>query len=229
MTKSKSSRARSILAIVFIISLLSSALPLTAQERTRSRRPSVKKAAIPAPSPAQPQTQAGATPSPSPSPSPSPTPMLYTEKTLSDLKRLQSEALESDYAYKQVAYLCDNIGPRLTGSSQAQRAVEYVSGEMRRLGLTVELEQLKVPHWVRGLETGALLQYPGMAPGTSQKIVLTALGGSVATPPTGLNAAVVVVNNFDELNALGRSKVQGKIVLFNYKFDRQMAAEGFGG
>ena len=155
--------------------------------------------------------------------------MLYTEKTLADLKRLQSEALESDYAYKQVAYLCDNIGPRLTGSPQAQRAVEYVSGEMRRLGLVVQLEELKVPHWVRGLETGALVQYPGRAAGTSQKIILTALGGSVATPPGGLNAEVVVVNNFDELKSLPPGKVTGKIVLFNYKFDSQMAAEGFGG
>ena len=155
--------------------------------------------------------------------------MLYSEKTQAELVRLHREALESDFAYKQVAYLCDNIGPRLTGSPQAARAVEYVSAEMRRLGLSVRLEELRVPHWVRGLETGALIQYPGMAPGTSQKIVLTALGGSVATPSTGINAAVVVVNNFDELNALGRSKVQDKIVLFNYKFDRQMAAQGFGG
>ena len=131
------------------------------------------------------------------------------------MKRLQKAALESDYAYKQTAFMCNNIGPRLTGSPQAQRAVEYVAGEMRRLGLSVQLEELKVPHWVRGLETGALLKYPGMAPGTSQKIVLTALGGSVATPPTGLNADVVVVENFEELNALGLSKVLGKIVLFN--------------
>ena len=122
------------------------------------------------------------------------------------LKRLHREALESDYAFKQVAYLCNNIGPRLTGSSQAQRAVEYVADEMKRLGLTGKAQGLKVPHWVRGLETGALLRYPGMAPGTSQKIVLTALGGSVATPPTGLNAEVVVVDNFDELSALPRRK-----------------------
>jgi Zn-dependent M28 family amino/carboxypeptidase len=59
--------------------------------------------------------------------------------------------------------------------------------------------------------------------------LLTALGGSVATPPTGLTAEVVVVNNFDELAAMGRARVAGKIVLFNHRFDQQMAAEGFGG
>lgn len=224
MAKIKLNSAQGMIAAFIVISFFSNLLPVIAQTRSRTKRPPrTQQPASPQPSPTPQQTQA------SPIPSPSPTPMLYTKQTLADLKRLHSEALESDYAYKQVAYLCDNIGPRLTGSSQAQRAVEYVSAELRRLGLTVQLEELKVPHWVRGLETGALVRYPGMAPGTSQKIVLTALGGSVATPPTGLNAEVIVVNSFDELNALPPGKAKGKIVLFNYKFDRQMAALGFGG
>ena len=226
MAKTKLSSAHSIAFAAISISFFSTSLPISAQRRSQTRR--TTRASQPAP--AQPsRLPQGALTVPTPSPTPSPTPVLYTEKTLADLKRLHSEALESDYAYKQVAYLCDNIGPRLTGSAQAQSAVEYVAGEMKRLGLTVQLEELKVPHWVRGLETGALLRYPGMAPGTSQKIVLTALGGSVATPPTGLNAEVVVVNSFDELNALPKGAVTGKIVLFNNKFDRQMAAQGFGG
>lgn len=160
---------------------------------------------------------------------PTPTPVLYSEKTLSELKAIQKAALESDYAYKQTAYLANNIGPRLTGSAQAQRAVEYVADEMRKLGMDVRLQKLSVPHWVRGVETGELVEFPGMAQGTTQKIVLTALGGSVATPDAGMTAEIVVVNSFDELNALGRSAVEGKIVLFNNKFDRALAASGFGG
>ena len=66
-------------------------------------------------------------------------------------------------------------------------------------------------------------------PGTLQKIFLTALGGSVATPAEGVTAEVIVVNNFDELIALGREKVAGKIVLYSAGYDRQMAAQGFGG
>jgi Zn-dependent M28 family amino/carboxypeptidase len=154
---------------------------------------------------------------------------LYSPQLLSELKQIQEAALGSDYAYRQVAHLTQNIGPRLTGSPQAQKAVEYVAEEMRRLGLEVKLEKLMVPHWVRGVETGELVEFPGQAPQTTQKIVLTALGGSVATPAQGLTAEVVVVNDFNELKALGRAKVEGKIVLFNEKFDRQMAAEGFGG
>src|SRR5207302_8698908 len=64
---------------------------------------------------------------------------------------------------------------------------------------------------------------------STQKIVLCALGASVATPPEGITAEVVAVKDFDELKSLPREKVAGKIVLFNYPFDKQMAAEGRGG
>ncbi len=148
---------------------------------------------------------------------------------MADLRKLQNAALASDYAYRQLAHLSDSIGPRLSGSPQAAAAVSYLAQEMRRLGLEVKLEKLSVPHWVRGEEKAELVVYPGQAEGTRQKIILTALGGSVATPGEGLNAEVVVVDNFDELKSLGREKVAGKIVLFNPRFDRQMAAQGFGG
>jgi carboxypeptidase Q len=161
--------------------------------------------------------------------SPSSSPIVFSRATLSDLERLRDAALESDYAYRQVAHLSDNIGPRLSGSPQAQKAVEYVAAELRKLGCEVQLEQVMVPHWVRGEETGALVQFPGQAENTTQKIVLCALGSSVPTPAEGLTAEVVAVNNFDELRALGRDKVKGRIVLFNHPFDKKMAAEGRGG
>ena len=154
---------------------------------------------------------------------------LYSPKLLDELKRLQKAALESDYAYKQTAYLCNNIGPRLSGSAQAARAVEYVAGEMRRLGMDVRLEKVMVPRWVRGVETAELVQFTGQAPGTTQKIVLTALGGSVATPAEGLTAQVVVVESLDQLNALGRDRVAGKIVLFNAVYDKRLAEMGYSG
>ena len=127
----------------------------------------------------------------------------YSPQLLEEMKRLQQAALADEYALKQVAYLCNNIGPRLSGSPQAARAVEYVADEMRKLGLEVRLEKVMVPHWVRGAETAELVQFPGMAAGTTQKLAVTALGGSVATPADGIVAPVVVVNNFAELAALG--------------------------
>lgn len=152
----------------------------------------------------------------------------FSTELTADLQRLRDAALDSKYAYQQVAHLTENIGPRLSGSPQAEHAVQYVADELRKLGLEVRLEKAMVPHWVRGLETGELTEYPGQAPGTKQKIVLTALGGSVATPEDGLTAQLVVANDFQQLASMGRDAVAGKIVLFNYHFDKKMAAEGYG-
>ena len=175
---------------------------------------------------AQAQQSSPTVPPPS---SPSPTPVVFSPQTLADLKRLQQAALSSDYAYKQVAHLANNIGPRLSGSAQAAKSVAYVASELKAIGCEVQLEKVMVPHWVRGEETASLVQFPGQADNTMQKIVLCALGASVATPADGITAEVVVAKNFDDLKALPRDKVAGKIVLFNYPFDKQMAAEGRGG
>src|SRR5713101_1606162 len=138
-------------------------------------------------------------------PTPTATPNVFSPQTLSDLKQLQQAALNSDYAYRQVAH------------------------ELKGIGCEVQLERVMVPHWVRGEETATLVQFAGQAENTTQKIVLCALGPSVATPPEGITAEVIAVKNFDELKALPREKVAGKIVLFDYPFDKQMAAEGRGG
>ncbi len=152
-----------------------------------------------------------------------------------NLEKLRDAALASDYAWRQAAHLTESIGPRLSGSPQAQQAVDYVAGELRRLGLDVKLEKVMVPHWVRGEERAELTSFPGQpspVPGqktsTTQKIVLTALGNSTATAPEGLTGEVVIADSFDELAALGRNKVAGHIVFFNEKFDKRMAASGHG-
>jgi carboxypeptidase Q len=150
----------------------------------------------------------------------------FSPQLMQDLVAIRDAALADDYTYRQVAHLTENIGPRLSGSPQARKAVEYVAEELKQLGLEVRLEPASVPHWVRGLETGELVEYPGQAAGTVQKIVVTALGGSTATPPDGVTADVFVIDNFEQLKAAGREKVAGKIVLFNFSFDKQKAAAG---
>jgi len=147
---------------------------------------------------------------------------------LQQLSAVKAAALNDDYAYRELTHLTENIGPRATGSPQARAAAEYVGDELHKLGLEVRLEPLTVAHWVRGAETGALVEYPGMVAGTTQKVVLTALGGSAATPAEGITAELVTVNTFEELQALGHDKVAGKIVLFNEMFDKQKAAAGMG-
>lgn len=153
----------------------------------------------------------------------------WTTEQLAIMARLRDAAMQDSYAVDQLRHLTDDIGPRLSGSPQAQQAVDYVAEQMRALGAEVTLEKATVPHWVRGVETGELVSWPGMAPGTTQKIVLTALGGSVATPAEGLTAPVIVVDDFDQLRALPPHTVEGRILLFNHPFDKEMAANGHGG
>jgi carboxypeptidase Q len=153
-------------------------------------------------------------------------PATLSPELREQLQALRDAALSSDYAWRQLAHLTENIGPRPAGSPQAQAASEYVAAEMRKLGLDVHLESATVSHWVRGEEKAELVEFRGQAPGTTQRIVLTALSGSSATPADGLTGDVVVVHNFDELTALGRDKVAGKIVLFNVVYDERKALAG---
>jgi hypothetical protein len=152
----------------------------------------------------------------------------WTAQQIATMRQLRDAALADDYAFQQVRHLSNNIGPRLSGSPQAAQAVAYVAAEMRALGATVTLEKTLVTHWVRGEESGELVAWPGMTPATTQKIVLTALGGSVATPPTGTAAQVLVVRSFDAFKELPANAAKGKIVLFNHPFDKNLAAQGMG-
>jgi carboxypeptidase Q len=154
---------------------------------------------------------------------------VYPPQLTQDLVALRDKALSSDYAYLQVAHLTENIGPRMGGSPEAEFAVQYVAEELRKLGLEVRLQEVRVPRWIRGAETAELVRYPGQAPGTIQKVALTALSGSSATPANGITAAAVVVTSFAELKAMGRAKVTGKIVVFNVPFDKKKAAAGQAG
>ena len=149
----------------------------------------------------------------------------WTPEQMATMAKLRDAAIADPYALDELRHLTFNIGPRLSGSPQAQAAVDYVAAEMKALGAEVTLEKTSVPHWVRGAETGELVLWPGQTPGTTQKVVLTALGSSVATPAEGLTAEVVVVNSFAELKALDPAKVKGKILLFNKKFDKALAAQ----
>ncbi|MDB5746261.1 MAG: peptidase [Massilia sp.] len=144
------------------------------------------------------------------------------------LAKIRDTAMASDYAWERMADMTDLIGPRLSGSAGAAAAVTQVADAMRKLGAKVTLQPVKVPHWVRGLETGELIEYRGRPAGISQRVVLTALGGSGATPAEGLIAQVIVVSGFDELKARA-NEVKGRIVLFDVPFDQGMAERGLAG
>jgi carboxypeptidase Q len=127
-------------------------------------------------------------------------------------ERLRTEAFRTNGAYQDLAWLCDRIGHRLSGSPQLDQAIQWAQGRLKAAGLVnVHAEPVMVPHWVRGHEAAELL-----LPAT-QRVNLLGLGGSVGTPEGGLTADVVVVGSFAELDKLGEA-VKGKIVLFDVPY-----------
>jgi len=131
--------------------------------------------------------------------------------------RIAKEALRSNNSYDMLEELCTNVGNRISGSPQAAKAVLWAKAKMEELGFeNVHLEPVMVPHWVRGPVEEAYLLLPS---GQREKLKITTLGGSIATPPEGITAEVIEVKSFDELQKLG-IRAKGKIIFFNRPMDR---------
>jgi carboxypeptidase Q len=141
---------------------------------------------------------------------------------------IRDRALSSDWAFARLADLTDLIGPRMSGSVQAQAAIEQVAAAMRADGLKVTLQPMKAPHWVRGAEHAELVDYAQRPKGITQTLHLTTLGGSVGTPAEGIVAPVLVVGSFAELTARAK-EARGRIVLFDVPFDQELAESGQAG
>jgi len=133
--------------------------------------------------------------------------------------RIIEYELANSRAYEILAHLSDNIGARLTATPQAEEAIRWTTAKLRSWGLEVRNEAVLVPRWQRGAEQAHLVSH------MNQRIVLTTLGGSVATPPQGLTAEVVAVRSYDDLKALGEA-ARGKIVLYNNPMDRTLVESG---
>lgn len=141
-----------------------------------------------------------------------PAPTVKLDAYRAAAARIIGAALVNDSAYRRLAYLTDIIGHRLSGSKGLERAIEWSLAEMKRDGLeNVRAEKVMVPHWVRGEESLEML-----AP-LPRKLPMLGLGNSIGTPAEGITAEVVVVQNFDELDAFGE-RVRGKIVVYNVPF-----------
>ncbi len=137
---------------------------------------------------------------------------------------LFGNGLNTGKAYEILGELSQGIGPRLSGSPNAEKAVIWAKKRMEEFGLEkVHLEPVMVPHWVRGnVEEATIIG--------GRKLTVCALGGSIGTPAEGIAAEVVEVKSFDELKALG-DKAKGKIIFFNRPFDRSKlnTFEAYGG
>ena len=133
------------------------------------------------------------------------------------IRSIYDEALTNSPLYEDLRFLTKEIGHRLAGSPQAAAAVEFTRQLMVKYDFdSVWLQPVMVPHWVRG--DAEELRFISSAVGTKDLSVI-ALGNSIGTGEAGLSARVIEVQNFNELQELGRKKVEGKIVFFNRPFD----------
>jgi carboxypeptidase Q len=136
---------------------------------------------------------------------------------------LYKEALAGTKAFDVVRSLTVEAGPRPAGSAAYDAAVVWGLRTLKDLGFSnVHAEKVTVPHWVRGAESGEIL-----AP-YRQPVHLTALGGSVGTPEEGIEAEVVEVPSLDAVDKLDPAQVQGKIVFYDVKMDREKDGSGYG-
>ncbi|WP_183565345.1 M20/M25/M40 family metallo-hydrolase [Mucilaginibacter sp. SP1R1] len=152
--------------------------------------------------------------------------LLHAQDSLT-IRKIYDEALLNGKAYENLHYLCKDIGPRLSGSANAQKAVEWSKKLMEGYGFDkVYLQEVMVPHWVRGAKETAFI----IDGNTRIPVPIAALGMSVATPVQGITANVVEVRSLKELETLGETVIKGKIVFFNRPFDPRFieAGEAYG-
>src|SRR5688500_18956601 len=129
-----------------------------------------------------------------------------------DASRLMKAALADDFAWQRVAELTDTYGSRLSGSDNLQRAIDWAVGAMKADGLeNVHTEPVMVPRWIRGHESAAIVDPP------RHELAILGLGGTVATPPGGIEAEVLPVSSFDDLREK-QAQARGRIVLFDVPY-----------
>jgi Zn-dependent M28 family amino/carboxypeptidase len=132
------------------------------------------------------------------------------------IRKIYDEELINGKCYENLHYLCKNIGGRLSGSANAQKAVEWGKKLMESYGFDkVYLQEVMVPHWVRGEKEQAEI-----INGTQRiRVPIAALGMTVATPAAGITAEVIEVHSLKAMDTLGEAGIKGKIVFFNRPFD----------
>lgn len=137
--------------------------------------------------------------------------------------QLQHTALNSTLGFDIVESLTVEVGPRLAGSDKDIVAVNWAEAKLKQLGFDrVYKEAVEVPVWERG-NAHANIVSP-----FNQPLVISALGGSIATPSEGLQAEIIRFESLDALNAANAKDVKGKIVFIDHKTERHISGKGYG-
>jgi hypothetical protein len=144
------------------------------------------------------------------------------------IKNFYDTALSDGMSYVWLDHLSNEIGGRLSGSENAQKAIEYTQSQLVGLGLdTVWLQPVMVPKWVRGEKESGFFTTEG----EHHELNICALGGSVGTPEAGVQGKVIEVKGIDDLKAMGEEKIKGNIIFFNRPMEKTLihTFEAYGG
>ncbi|MGB3724388.1 MAG: M20/M25/M40 family metallo-hydrolase [Glaciecola sp.] len=148
-------------------------------------------------------------------------PVLSSQMQAASAVKAASE--KSDLAYEIVKSLTVEVGPRIPGSSGDKRAVAWAEEKFKEIGFDKVYKQpVRVRNWERGFADAKVVSpFP-------QSLVITALGGSIATPENGIEAQVVMFESLDALRAADEAQVKDKIVFLNTRMQRHRAGKFYG-
>ncbi len=151
---------------------------------------------------------------------PKTTSMVYSNP---EIKKLADIALNGSHGYDITRELTTKIGPRMAGTMKEAQARTWAMAKFRELGFTkVRREPFDITGWARGVETAQITKpYP-------QALVITALGGSVATPKAGTTAQVTYFADYDALIAAPMGSLDGKIAYISGKMEKHIDGSGYG-
>ena len=136
---------------------------------------------------------------------------------------LRDQALAGSEAYPLLESLTTEVGPRLAATEAEHRAALWAVAKMKALGFqNVHIEPFAMPVWTRGEERAEVTApFP-------QRLLVTALGRSVATPPEGIEAEVALFQTYDDLLAQPAGSLKGKIVVVTQPMVAAQNGEGYG-
>jgi hypothetical protein len=155
--------------------------------------------------------------------------LISSQSDKEQLRKIYKNSLINGHSYDWLDYLSNEIGSRLSGSLNAELAVNYTKSELEKIGLDkVWLQPVMVPKWIRGNPEFAYIE---TAPGKTIPVNLCALGGSISTPLAGIKAHVLEVQSIDQLKKTPRDSIKGKIVFFNRPMQADIIStfEAYGG
>ncbi|RYF88716.1 MAG: M28 family peptidase, partial [Caulobacteraceae bacterium] len=136
---------------------------------------------------------------------------------------LRDRALSDTTAWDLTADLTTSVGPRPVGSPAMARAKDWAVKTFETLGFSnIKVEEFAKPSWTRGAESASVvLPY-------DWQLAMIGLGGSVPTPPKGIEAEIVVFSAYADLLAAPQGSLKGKIAVVTAPMTRTLDGSGYG-